>query len=74
MPQTWTALPEFPVPQPQLPAELLEVLCEAATDERAAMLSLGRDGLSVVGEILKDQGTFYEMKQYPDEGRAPVPC
>ena len=31
------------------------------------MLSLSRGGLNVVGEILKGQGTFYEMNHYPEE-------
>lgn len=43
------------------------MLCQAATNEQAAMRSLSRGGLNVVGEVLKGQGTFYEMNHYPEE-------
>lgn len=71
MPTTWTALPEYPIPPLRLPSELdadlLVDLCQSAIDERAAMQSLNRGGLNVVGEILKGQGTFYEMNHYPED-------
>ena len=71
MSANWTALPECPIPSLRSPAELntelLDDLCQAATDESAAMRSLNRGGLNVVGEILKGQGTFYEMNHYPEE-------
>ncbi|MFT6916977.1 MAG: hypothetical protein ACJAWL_003321 [Motiliproteus sp.] len=71
MSKTWTALPECPIPPLQIPTGRvvgeLEVLCQAADNEQAAMRSLSRGGLNVIGEILKGQGTFYEMNHYPED-------
>lgn len=70
MPEAWTALAECPIPPQQSleesNASLLADLYRAAQNERTAMLSLNRGGLNVVGEILKGQGTFYEMNHYPE--------
>lgn len=45
--------------------EDLEVMLAAGYEVRECFRVLGKVGLNVVGEILKDQGTFYEMQHYP---------
>ncbi|MFT5720095.1 MAG: hypothetical protein ACI9W6_000385 [Motiliproteus sp.] len=71
MSNTWTALSECPIPPLRIPtvedAGELAALCQAASHEQAAMRSLSRGGLNVIGEILKGQGTFYEMNHYPED-------
>lgn len=45
--------------------EELEVMLAAGYEVRECMRVLYKVGLNVVGEILKGQGTFYEMQHYP---------
>jgi len=70
MDESWSALPEIPVPPLSPPAALdpdrLQVLRRAAAEQHQALEALRRGGLNVVGEVLKGQGTFYEMNHYPE--------
>lgn len=45
--------------------EDLELSLAAGYEVRECFRVLGKVGLNVVGEILKDQGTFYELQHYP---------
>ncbi len=45
--------------------EECEVMLQAGYEVRECFRVLDKVGLNVVGEILKDQGTFYELQHYP---------
>ncbi len=49
-----------------LPKERLETMAAAGRDIRECYRVLEKGGLNVVGEVLKDGGTFYEWNHYPD--------
>ncbi len=71
MSQPWSAIPTIEI-QPLAPLTALEPaqrreLVTAAWAMRVANQALSGGGLNVVGEILKGQGTFYEMNHYPDD-------
>lgn len=54
--------------QPDLSAladEELESLLDSARRVRECYRVLEKGGLNIVGEVLKGQGTFYEMEHYP---------
>ncbi|MEH6652452.1 MAG: hypothetical protein V7707_20745 [Motiliproteus sp.] len=67
----WSAIPSIEihtVSRSVVPsAEQPQALKDAASALAAAQQALSRGGLNVVGEILKGQGTFYEMNHYPDD-------
>ena len=71
MPLPWTALTDYPIhqlsQQADLDPNLVANLAQAAAAEQAAIDSLHRGGLNIIGEILKGQGTFYEMNHYPED-------
>jgi hypothetical protein len=48
-----------------LPRERLEGMLAAGEDILECTRVLRKAGLNVVGEVLKGQGTFYQMKHYP---------
>ncbi len=45
--------------------EELEAMCMAGYEVRECFRVLGKASLNVVGEVLKGQGTFYELQHYP---------
>lgn len=47
------------------PAQECELMLQAGYEVRECFRVLDKVGLNVVGEILKDQGTFYELQHYP---------
>ena len=49
-----------------LPKDRLESMAAAGAEIRECYRVLEKGGLNVVGEVLKDQGTFYEWNHYPD--------
>ncbi|NMT63167.1 DUF6969 family protein [Marinobacter orientalis] len=48
-----------------LTSEELEDLLDSANRIQECCRVLGKGGLNLVGEVLKGQGTFYEMEHYP---------
>jgi len=48
-----------------LPRERLEVMRDAGRDALECQRVLAKGGLNLVGEILREQGTFYTMRHYP---------
>lgn len=54
-------LPDFA----ELPRETLERMLDAGEEIRECYRVLNKGGLNVVGELLKGQGTFYELNHYP---------
>lgn len=67
----WSAIPSIelhPVSRPtQQTTQQQHALKDVASGLKEARLALSRGGLNVVGEVLKGQGTFYEMNHYPDD-------
>lgn len=67
----WSAIPSLELAPASLSAlqstTQQHPLKEAATALKAARIALSRGGLNVVGEVLKGQGTFYEMNHYPGD-------
>ncbi len=59
--------PEMRIPDPLegLEREELETMLAAGYEARECMRVLEKVGLNLVGEILKGQGTFYELQHYP---------
>lgn len=68
MSKNWSAIPTLAIESPA-PLEPLQrlALVTAAQETQAAKRALSRGGLNVVGELLKGQGTFYQMNHYPDD-------
>ncbi len=70
MESPWTALPEIPLVPPTADAlddATRHRLHDAGLQARAAIGMLKQAGQNVVGAILADQGTFYEMNHYPED-------
>jgi hypothetical protein len=70
MSSNWSALPQVAL-QPPAPATTLDcteraALLLAAGQQQQALQALSRGGTNVVAEILKGQGTFYEMNHFPE--------
>lgn len=62
--QTFSALAHIPLPlQPLHPAD---TLWPAVKRMQESLRVLKKGGLNLVGEMLKGQGTFYEMQHYPE--------
>ena len=51
----------------ELNANRLESMAEAGTRIIECYRVLGKGGLNIVGEVLRDQGTFYEFEHYPKD-------
>ncbi|UTW10528.1 DUF6969 family protein [Marinobacterium rhizophilum] len=70
MSSDWSALPQVPLQPPEAAATLdaaeRAALLDAAGRQRQALQALSRGGTNVVAEILKGQGTFYEMNHFPE--------
>lgn len=68
---SWSALNDnVPLSQPdltQLTSAQINEMRLAGQQVKEAYRLLGKAGLNVVGEVLKGQGTFYEMEHYPKD-------
>lgn len=51
----------------ELSAQQIEAMAEAGTKIVECHRVLRKGGLNIVGELLRDQGTFYELEHYPKE-------
>ena len=61
------SLPEFVPPSiDALPRNDLECMLQAGEETNECMRVLKKGGLNIVGEMLKGQGTFYELDHYPN--------
>ncbi len=60
-----TQEPELP-DLAELPGDTLAQMLDAGEEIRECYRVLSRGGLNVVGELLKAQGTFYELNHYPE--------
>lgn len=50
----------------QLPRQRLESMLRGGEQVRECYRVLKKGGLNIVGEVLREQGKFYEMNHYPD--------
>ncbi|MCP5149308.1 MAG: hypothetical protein H6983_12485 [Ectothiorhodospiraceae bacterium] len=67
MPESTSAIPARPIPVSleALPIADLERMARAADEIAECERVLERGGLNIVGEVLRGQGTFYELDHYP---------
>lgn len=72
MKQPWSAMADE-APLPQIQPEVInnnryqQMMKNAAAEVQESYRLLDKAGLNIVGEVLKGQGTFYEMDHYPKD-------
>jgi hypothetical protein len=62
--QIYSALPQLPVPS--APLDDADVISQAVNRMQESLRVLEKGCLNLVGEMLRGQGTFYEMQHYPE--------